>query len=207
LGSALREYRIDYGAYPPAARVEMVDAVTGQVTYYPMDYPGGLDVTRLRYAGASENVVQQRLIARPMVCPLDLTMKTGLPANYSTYNFYYNYWGYDAQGSPYPQWWVRNNPTTGNPEFDTTAPRKEHDPPDALPPGIPSWELYPRLANPDAPDTTIVTRCPFHRQSGKDHSHVLRLAGDIITVFDDEWRKFDGIGIPFQYQPDLPGRP
>jgi len=202
MGAALRQYRVDYSAYPPAARVEQPNA-NGSVTYHPLDYPDTLDVRTLRYGGAVQSLVQQRLLRRAPVCRNDLTRIDRLPSGYSTYAAYYNYWGYDPGGRPYPQSWVGND-ANGNPIFDTTAPLEGRD---SLPAGIPSWNLYPRLANPDAPDTTVVTRCWLHPQRRKARSYILRLGGDVITVLDEGWLKPDGVGIPFQYQPDAPGRP
>jgi len=102
-----------------------------------------------------------------------------------------------------------------NAALQTDAPLQGRD---LLPPGIPTWGLYPRLMNPDAPDTTIVTRCPLHKQGARGRSNVLRLGGGVISVWDDDWIVFekdnkygkvvgDGIGIPYQYQPQGPGRP
>jgi hypothetical protein len=259
IGSALREYRLDYAAYPPAGRAEefgYYNPDTGEVrhwndpppdihgwappsayqgppvAYYPLNnYPHDehFPLPLLKYGGAIQTLVQQRLLNRGAVCRNDLTQLGSVPNGYSTYLPLYNYWGYDqgykldTNGKPYPTFpngkpypLLTGNDANGNPIFDTTAPLESRG--DPLPPGIPTWELYPRLANPNAPDTTIVTRCPNHSSRGRGRSNVLRLGGDVITVWDDEWLAPDdewlapdGVTIiyrdPYQYQPERPGNP
>lgn len=269
VGEALRQYRIDFGAYPPPPWVDEYATPAHQGTpvavYGPLDWQDWpsdqllLKQPYLEYSGAMESLVKDRLLTQEPVCPTDPahTSLGNLPAKYSTYSIFYNYWGYDENGNPYPYrtrltadlsasevtsmavadaskfpasgqvlvdsegiaYSSRTNTSlngltrgvNGTAAADHTAGASVLWFIASLPPGIPTWEMYPRLSNPDAPDTTIVTRCPYHARGGGVWTNVLRLGGDVITISGQDvatkWLPYDGIGYPFQYQPEKPGSP
>ena len=215
------------GWSPPSAH-------EGPALAYYSQLPSTVDLTAFKCAGAVASLVGHGFLKRAPVCRRDPSLKAAELSDYSTYSTYstfYNYWGYDGpywdwngvfrndiqpSGRSYRYWWPDNDPTAA---VETDAPLEARG--DHLPYGIPSWDSYPRLLNANAPDVTIVTRCPNHdrrfneAEKGKAYfrSNVLRLGGDVTSVWDDEWlADDDGVPgdpqrIPYQYQPQAPGRP
>lgn len=205
IGAALRQYRLDYGACPPPLRVEQyaTSAHVGPPVAFYSQVPGSVDPSLLSFGGAIQSLVDVRLLTRSPVCQRDLSTGNERKVfGYSTYAASYNYFGYDGLGVPYAYWWVGNDPAGA---LETAAPLESRA--DPLPAGIPAWETYPRLSNLGAPDTTIVVRCPHHPQGSTQRSIILQLGGNVLVVRDDEWLASDGVGVPFQYQPQRPGSP
>jgi len=114
-----------------------------------------------------------------LYCPDDPKAKKNPPAGYSSYNgmdldcdgapdFGYNFFGYDQNGRPLLQ--------------DYPLPPSEE-------------RKKPRLKNRYAPDYTIVTHCPFHREFFGDKPEVqrdlvLRLSGDVKAL---PWPQVDWV--------------
>lgn len=159
---ALKTYWNDYRAYPP-----------------PPDYNTG---TGGLYALYQENYITSKDI---LYCPDDKQAKNP-PAGYSSYNWFYNYYGYNYNP---------NNPTDPNngTPLRNSSYYNNYDPNgDGV--STPSERRqFPGLINRYAPDYTIVTHCPFHREfygdnPARQRDLVLRLSGDVKSVV---WSQVD----------------
>ena len=124
---------------------------------YPLPYNGATGE-----GGISQLAIDRYITSSDTLrCPLDTTASAS-PSYYSSYNQYYNYWGYNAQGQSLANsteaaaTYAPLNSDIGKSFWDSTA----------LPaPGKPA-PTFPGLANPNAPANTVITHCPFHRQPG-----------------------------------------
>ncbi len=100
----------------------------------------------------------------------------------------YNYHGYDVEG------WDRNTPLVQGTDPLPTWLSSEGR----------SWKHYPRLANRYAPEYTVVTHCPFHRdfyhadQDKRDT--MIRLSSDTDAIVVQQWQAVSGGGSMFEKQ-------
>lgn len=191
LVTALKQYRIDYGKYPP------------RPTY---------NAAAQRYTGGFSSLYPDYIDSwDTLVCPadrdIDMKQREAKSRVYSSYNgraenpqqdnwdflvssgvtyITYNYHGYDANG------WDMDTPETTNLPAWLSAEGR-------------GWKHYPRLMNRNAPDYTVVTHCIFHR----DFYHrdtdkldiVVRLNGDASTQNVSQWSAVGANGgSPFQVQ-------
>lgn len=116
----------------------------------------------------------------------------------NTLQAHWNYWGYGPDGIalcrvrvPLPCVDPNSPIWFASPYYLRCKSRQQNV---ALPSGIPDCAKYPALANPSAPDNTIVTRCMFHRtitgrydeQANRWDDNameiILRLGGEVKVV-------------------------
>jgi len=144
---ALRNYWNDYRAYPPPPNYS--DGTGGLFALYEEGYITSKDI---------------------LLCPDDPQAKNP-PPRYSSYNWYYNYYGYDENGEP-----IRDEDKHDKYDLDDDGKLSLRE-----------RRQIPGLANPYAPDYIIVTHCPFHREFFGDKPEVqrdiiLRLSGEVKTL-------------------------
>ncbi len=135
----------------------------------------------------------------------DATNPSASSALPSTFQVHWNYWGYDNAGIAYCRTNAAPCGAAGqSPYYQYQAVVAAGGAPGALPAGIAGWATYPALANRNAPDNTIITRCNFHRPvrgrfdlataswDGNAGDIILRLGGDAKYVALDKmsgkWR-------------------
>ena len=185
LVTALKQYRNDYGKYPP------------QATY---------NATANMYTGGFSSLYPDFVDSwEALVCPsdrdIDMKQDVAKARRYSSYNGKaddpqsdqwdfqyrtYNYNGYDADGQDL------DTPVTGTlPTWLSSEGR--------------GWKHYPRLMNRTAPDYTIVTHCVYHRSFyNKDQDRVdvmVRLNGDASSINVATWSHVGASGgSPFETQ-------
>ncbi|MGD9495058.1 MAG: DUF1559 domain-containing protein [Armatimonadota bacterium] len=157
---------------------------------------------------------------RVLVCPDDHAIlgrhEEAKERRYSSYNGRINL----ADNYSHPQpWHFAIDPDTGNPQitynyygydekgWDRAVPLMQGT--DPLPTWLSAegrtWKHYPRLMNRYAPDYTVVTHCPFHRdfysREGDKRDLIIRLNSDTDSIVVSAWQAVgsDG-GSQFQKQ-------
>ena len=155
IATALRQYQGDYGAYPPPP------GATAGGTYVG----SGLGLFALLVEGKIDGVSSFR-------CPDDdnpaaFNVNTGAGA--TSYNEYYNYYGYNGSGDPFltsaaaQATYNGQQDQQGRVMWEGTSPTS----------------VFPGLYNRRAPDNTIITHCPYHRQFFRQNAEI-----DVVVRVD-----------------------
>lgn len=187
IGVAMRMYFQEMHGYPPP--------------WDPVSKSGG--ITALVTTGCLSNWKALRCKDDPNANDPDRT--------YSSYNAYYNYWGYDAAGAPLPDGTAAETAYT-DASYRPYAPDEggywtlgtTPAPPGATVEGMYNdrsqllWDpvagrtaAFPGLVNRSASDETVITRCPFHRTffgTANEKDQVVYIGGDATQVLTRyEW--------------------
>ena len=204
LTQALTEYKRQYHRYPPAPRYNETDEI----------YTGGFSAL---YPDFIDNYTD-------LLCPDDNTvsqhMEEAKRRRYSSYNGIYNY--AEDMGSSEP-WEFATDTDTGHLKitynyngydykgWDRSVPG---DPPvddPLMPPGDPKpawldrgWKYYPRLSNIYAPEYTVVTHCPWHRNFYSKDAEVrdtfVNLGNETDSLLVQQWQDNSSGGSMFEKQ-------
>jgi len=194
LGTALRAYLADKHAFPPPPWYDGNRYQGGFSALYP-DY---ITDKSLFICPDDEEAIKVADVAKQKIyCSYNGEVDT------STWQFktdssgaplrLYNYFGYDSEGYDTYNLGTYINPT--NSPLPTWLADQ----------GL-TWRFYPRLINRYAPDNTIVTHCPYHRDRyGSDPKRqmdiVLRLSGKTEKVNVQSMATADASGVaPWVHQ-------
>jgi len=178
LAIGLQMYGIDMGAFPPPYDPQTGQGGLSALVLFHLDRPEYLTcpddpMTLAQYNAAHGTTWDQHQFVR---C-------------YSSYNQYYNSWGFDSAGKRI--------------ENEAEARRAYAGKADHL--GRPLWDsgagagpsaAFPGLVNRNAPDNTIATRCPWHRtrlHPDSDSDLALRLDGSVQVL---DLRSYDWVTQP-----------
>lgn len=167
IATALRQYQGDYGAYPPPPNGTVGGSYVNAAGPPPL--VTGLGLFALLAEGKIDGVSSFHCPDEGDDNPAAFNVNTGVGA--TSYNEMYNWYGYKSSspGDPFLNYADAQAVYTGQQDQQGRVMWDSNGP----------TSVFPGLYNRRAPDNTIITHCPYHRQFSRLDAEI-----DVVVRLD-----------------------